>query len=186
MPGGKGGTSAYRGSVHPHRHLNAKKLYVLCRVVVPDTYRVSFAVGPAARVDHVEDRVGLTEVVEELVPQALALVGIGNKPRDIDEVDGNERDTVNTVAAGEVKAMAGAGRAHIRDAEVGIDGRKWVVGDLCIRHGSRLEKGRLSAVWFTCKREGDHRISSLSRVPGINRNRCTGSVEVFSLSMNRI
>jgi len=47
--------------------------------VVAGTDRVSFAVGPAARIDHVKDRIGLPEVVEELVAEALSLVRVGNK-----------------------------------------------------------------------------------------------------------
>src|SRR5208337_131993 len=155
--------------VHPHRHLVLEELHVLCRVVVSRTHRVSFAVGPTACVDDMEDSIGLPEVVEELVPETLALVCIRYEPGDIDEIDGDKPDTIHAVAARMAKALAGTGGAHVRNAKVGVDGRERVVGDLCIRHGGRLKKGRLSAVWFTCKREGDHRISSKVRISGSGR-----------------
>ena len=53
-------------------------------VVIAHAHRVAFAVGTAAGIDHVEDRICLTESIEELVAQPLALVGIRHKTGYID------------------------------------------------------------------------------------------------------
>lgn len=70
--------------------------------MVAGTHGIPFAVGPAAGIDDMEDRIRLPEVIEKLVAEALALVGVGNKPGDIDQVHGNEPAAVNAVAASDV------------------------------------------------------------------------------------
>ena len=73
-----------KNPVHPHCHLVDEELDILFRVMVPYPHRVTFTIGTAAGIDHVEDRIRLPEIVEELVAQSLALVGIRHETGYID------------------------------------------------------------------------------------------------------
>src|SRR5208337_1528737 len=140
--------------MHPHRHLKDEELDVLFRIMVSRPDRVSFAVSPATRIDDVEDRVGLPEVVKELVAQTLAFVRIRYKPCDIDKIHRHEAGAVNTVAAFYFQVRTRALCPHIPDTEVRVDGSERVIRDLSICHRGSLEKCRFSAVGFSRKSQG--------------------------------
>jgi hypothetical protein len=103
-----------------------------------------------------QDCIRLPEMIEELVTESLALVGIRDKAGDIDQVHGYKPVSVNTMTAFKVKAMAWAFRSHVRDAEVGVNSRERIIGNFGICHSCCLEKGRFSTVWFACESKSDH------------------------------
>ena len=77
------------------------------------------------------DRVGLADVGEELVAEALALARALHEARDVDELDGRGHDPLRVDDLGEpVEPSVG----HRHDADVGLDGGERVVGG--VRPGS--------------------------------------------------
>ena len=155
-PGGRGGTSACRGSRRPHCHFVGKELHILCRVVVScplqGCLRCQFRHLHRLRG---EWRQPARRLSRNWFPRPLPLCASGTSPATSIRSTATNRSRFNAVAAVTgFRPWEGQGRPHVSDAEIGVDSRIWVVGDLCIRHGGRLEKGPLSAVWFTCKREG--------------------------------
>jgi hypothetical protein len=99
-----------------------------------------------------EDRIGLPEMIEELVTEPLALVRIRDESRYIDHVHRDKTVPVNAFPAFDFEFFARALCAYITHPEIWVDGSKRVIGDLSIRQGRCLEKGRFSTVGFSCKR----------------------------------
>src|SRR6266581_947326 len=126
--------------------------HIVERVVGPDKDGVPFEVRPARRVDHMDEGARLSEVVQELVAEAPALVGFGHEPRDVEELDGNQ---ARAVLARRVVRLARssdfdvrARLAHVRDASIRVDRREGVVCDLHRRQRRRREERRLADVRF--------------------------------------
>lgn len=93
--------------------------------------------------DDLADRVGLADVREELVAQALALARTAHDARDVDEVDRRGEQLLRAEDLGEL-VQAGVGDAH--DAHVRLDGGERVVGRQHVVLGQGVEQGRLADI----------------------------------------
>jgi hypothetical protein len=99
--------------------------------------------GVLVRADHVEDRVGLPDVAEELVAEPLALMGAAYEPRDVVELDHLVHDWAGANRLGH------AVEALVRDAyhcHVRLERGERVVGLLGPGPGQRVEERRLPGV----------------------------------------
>ncbi len=93
--------------------------------------------------DDLADRVGLADVREELVAQALTLAGAPDDARDVDEVDGGGEDLLR----GEDLRELGQPRVgDADDADVRLDGGERVVGRQHVVLGQGVEQGRLADI----------------------------------------
>ncbi len=92
---------------------------------------------------HVGDRVGLADVGEELVPEALALGGARDQAGDVDELDDRRDHLQRLVDGGELRE---ARVGHFHHAHVRLDGAERIVlrGDAGL--GERVEERRLADV----------------------------------------
>src|SRR3970282_250167 len=85
-------------------------------------------VRPAARVDDVDERGRLAEVIEKLVPEAAPLVRTGDQARDVEDVDGHEPLAVLATPmdgpTGFADLRVRAPGADVRDAAVRLDRRE--------------------------------------------------------------
>ena len=117
-----------------------------------DRFHVRDGVDAAVRVhdvrvlvgaDDVDDRVGLPDVGEELVAEALALVRAGDESGDVVELDRVRDDLrrLDRVRNG-IESLV-ADRHH---GDVWLDRRKRVVGGLDCDAGERAEQRRLAGV----------------------------------------
>ena len=89
--------------------------------------------GVVVRADDVDDRVGLADVREELVAQALALVRARDQAGDVVEVDRVLDDVRGADGLGDaVEALVG----DRHDRDVRLDRRERVVGRLGARAAS--------------------------------------------------
>ena len=92
---------------------------------------------------HLADRVGLADVGEELVAQALALRGAADQAGDVGEPHRGRHDPRRVVQLGQL------GQARVGDADhadVRLDGGERVVGRQRARPGQRVEQGGLADV----------------------------------------
>jgi hypothetical protein len=88
-----------------------------------------------------QDGIRLPQVIEELVPESSAFVGIRDKTGDIDQVYGHETVSIPALTADQAELMARAAGSDVGNPEVRIDGGKRVVRYLGVGHGGRLKKG---------------------------------------------
>ena len=95
------------------------------------------------RAHDVHDRVGLADVRQEAVAQALALVRAGDEPGDVVEVDRVPHDLRG---ADRLRHLLQALVAHRHDRDVRLDRRERVVGRLRPRFGERVEQRGLARV----------------------------------------
>ncbi len=100
-------------------------------------------VGVLEVADHLADGVGLADVREELVAQALALVGALHQARDVHELDGGRHDAPGMDDLGQ---LAEAVVGHVDDPHVGIDRGERVVGGQAALLGERGEQRRFAHV----------------------------------------
>ena len=117
-----------------------------------DGFHVGGGVDLAVHMDHVgvaeeahdlADGVGLADVREELVAQALALARAFHQTRDVDELHRRRDDLRGMVDLRElIEARIGDGH----DAHVGLDGRERVVRREAALVGERREQGRFADV----------------------------------------
>ena len=89
------------------------------------------------------DGIGLANVGQELVAQALALVGALHQTCDVDELD---RRRHNAARVNDVGKLLQAAIGHIDDTHVGVDRGKRVVGGKAGLFGKRGEQRRLAHV----------------------------------------
>ena len=89
------------------------------------------------------DGVGLANVGQELVAQALALVGTLHQASDVDKLD---RSRHNTAGVDDVGELLQAAIGHIDDTHVRVDRGKRVVGGKAGLFGKRGEQRRLAHV----------------------------------------
>ena len=89
------------------------------------------------------DGVGLANVGQELVAQALALVGALHQTCDVDELD---RSRHNAARVDDIGELLQAAIGHIDDTHVGVDRGKRVVGGKAGLFGKRGEQRRLAHV----------------------------------------
>ena len=112
---------------------------VLRRDLTLDVHHVRVAEGA----DHLTGRVGLTDVGEELVAQALALARAAHQPGDVDE---RHRRRDRTGAVEQRGQLVEPGIRHAHDADVGVDRRERIVRGEHGVLGQRVEQGRLPDV----------------------------------------
>lgn len=112
---------------------------VLRRDLAVDVHDVLVLEGP----DDLADRVGLADVREELVAQALALRRAAHDARDVDEVDRRGEDLLGVEDLGE-DGQARVGDAD--DADVGLDRGERVVGRQHVVLGQGVEQGRFADI----------------------------------------
>ncbi|GAA3220338.1 hypothetical protein GCM10020256_26270 [Streptomyces thermocoprophilus] len=93
--------------------------------------------------DDLADRVGLTDVREELVAQALTLGGAAHDARDVDEVDRRREDALR---AEDLRQLGQPGVGDADDADVRLDGGERVVGRQHVVLGQGVEQGRLADI----------------------------------------
>ena len=89
------------------------------------------------------DGIGLADVCQELVAQALALVGTLHQASDVDELD---RRRHNAARVNDVGKLLQAAIGHVDDTHVGVDRGKRVVGGKAGLFGKRGEQRRLAHV----------------------------------------
>ena len=97
----------------------------------------------AVRADDVDERVGLADVREELVAEALALVRAGDEAGDVVEGD---RVPDDLARADDLRDLLEALVDHGHDGDVRLDRRERVVGGLRAGLGERVEQRGLAGV----------------------------------------
>ena len=117
-----------------------------------DDLDVGDRVHPAGHVDHVvvvetahhvDDGVGLADVAQELVAQALALAGPGHQAGDVDELDDGRHHTLRLHDGRQLRQPR---VGHLDHADVGLDGAERVVLGRDAGLGERVEEGGLADV----------------------------------------
>ncbi len=93
--------------------------------------------------DDVRDRVGLADVRQELVAEALALRGAGHQPGDIDELHGRRNDFLRL---GDVRQRLQARIGHLDHADVRLDRAERIVLGRDLRRRERIEQCRFANV----------------------------------------
>lgn len=97
-----------------------------------------------------DEHIGLTQVIEELVAHPLAVMRSGNEPGDIDELDGNEARLTDAIAVARRRFSSeirtGITRTHMTDAGIRLDRRERIIRDEHVSHRRRLEERRLAAI----------------------------------------
>ena len=97
----------------------------------------------AEEAHHLRDSVGLADVREELVAEALPLARSGHQTRDVDELDRGGHDLRRMVDLGQrLQAVVG----HRHDAHVGLDGGERVIGGQTALVGHRREQRGLADI----------------------------------------
>ncbi len=102
-------------------------------------------------VHHVDQRVGVPQVVQELVAQPLALVRAGDEPGHVEQLDGHAAPAVVTGAVvglapvGHAMARAGAVDLEVADGALGVDGGEAGAGGRV--SASRARVVRVDTVW---------------------------------------
>jgi len=137
-------------ALYPLIDLPLKEDDVLHRIVASRPHGVALRVRGAAGVDDVDEGVGLPQVVQELVAQPFAQMGVGDEAGHVQELDRHQPDPV---LAGGVPGLAfdievqvrapGTYEAH---ALVGLDGGERIVCDLGRGHRGRREECGLAHV----------------------------------------
>ena len=94
--------------------------------------------------DHMDHRVGLPDIGQELVSQALALAGALHQSRDVHKFNDRRGLLVRFVHLRQlVQPLVGDGH----HAHVGVDGAEGIVGAFRARVGNGVEQSRLSNIW---------------------------------------
>ncbi|GHG70784.1 hypothetical protein GCM10018980_65770 [Streptomyces capoamus] len=93
--------------------------------------------------DDLADRVGLADVREELVAQALTLGGAAHDAGDVDEVDRGRKDALRLEDRGQ---LCEAAVGHADHADVRLDRGERVVGREHVVLGQGVEQGRLADI----------------------------------------
>ena len=91
----------------------------------------------------VQDRVGLADVAQEPVAQALAAVGVGHQAGDVVELD---RVGSDLRGAHHLRHPVEPGVGHRDHRHVGLDGGERIVGGVGAGPRQRVEQGRLAGV----------------------------------------
>src|SRR5437016_2690366 len=111
---------------------------------------VPLEVRPSGRIDHMNESGRLSQVIEELVPEAAAFVGLRHKPRDVQHLN---RDQTRTALAGGILRLAGPAELEMRtllpdvgDAVIGLDRREGIVCDVDWGERGRSEERGLPYV----------------------------------------
>ena len=105
----------------------------------------------------VGDRGHFADVGEELVAEALALVGALHQAGDVDELDRRGHDRRDAIPFGVQlgeRREPGVGNGH--DADVLVDGGEGVVGRLDASLGDRVEQGALPDVGKAHDADSEH------------------------------
>ena len=93
-------------------------------------------IGILEAAKHVDDRVGLTDIGEELVPQPLALAGTAHETGNVDDLHRRRDDALRVDDLGEgIEPFV----RHGDRAEVGLNGAEGEVGRLRLGIGERIE-----------------------------------------------
>ena len=137
-----------RGFFHPalhHLQVRHHQLHV-DDVDVPPGVRAALHVNDVLVVkaaDHVDDGVGLPDVGQELVAQALALAGALHQSGDVHEFDDRRGLLIRLIHLRQlVQPVVG----HGHHAHVGVDGAEGIVGALRAGVGDGVEQGGLADV----------------------------------------
>ncbi|CAM5640615.1 hypothetical protein SAURM35S_07392 [Streptomyces aurantiogriseus] len=117
--------------------------------------------------DDLADRVGLPDVRQELVAQALALARAAHDARDVDEVDGRREDPLRVE---DLRQLGEAGVGDADHAHVGLDRGERVVGRQHVVLGQGVEQGRLADIRQTDDSDRERHVatsrSERARGPG--------------------
>ncbi len=114
--------------------------------------QAALGVRPAGEVDDLDEPIRCAEVVQELVTQALSLVGSGNEAGDVDQLDRHPPRAVDALG---VPRGARAPALHVRargpdggHTSVRFDRRERVGCHRHVEQRQRVEEGRLPDVRF--------------------------------------
>ena len=129
-----------------------------------DHFNITHRIDAAHGVDHVavfeaphymNDRVDLSNIGEELVAEALALAGAGDKAGDVDKLDGGGNDDISLC---DFLKNVGPFIGHNHDADVGFDGAKRVVCSFGLARASEgVEESGLADVGQTDDASFEHK-----------------------------
>ena len=108
-----------------------------------DAARHVHDVGVFEAAHHVRDRVGLADVRQELVAQALALRRAGHQARDVDEFHRGGHDLLGL---DDLRQRVEPRIRHRHDAHVRIDGAERIVLRRDLRARQRVEQRGLADV----------------------------------------
>ena len=136
--------------------------------VVP-TGHLALSICGARDIDNVDESVGMAQVVEELVAEALALVGSRDKTGNIEQLYRNRAAAINTRAIAwlapglEVKARAGTLNLQVSNGSLRVDGGE-SGGDIMsdghrANHGTRVWKRAIRKI--SCSQERSQISSSV-------------------------
>ena len=92
----------------------------------------------------VHDGIGLTDVRQELVTEALTLGGTLDETRDIDELDHRRHDLLRIIQCAQLLETL---IRHSDDTDVRLDRTERVVGRLCARLRNCVKQCRLADIW---------------------------------------
>ena len=95
---------------------------------------------------HVDDGVGLADVGQKLVAQALPPGGPLHQSGDVHELDHRRGSLLGVV---HLRQLVQTGVGHRHHAHVGVDGAEGVVGALRAGVGNGVEQGALSHIGET-------------------------------------
>ena len=141
----------FRGLLHPaldHLQIRHHQLHV-DDVDVPPGVRAALHVNDVLVVkaaDHVDDGVGLPDVGQELVAQALALAGALHQSGDVHEFDDRRGLLIRLIHLRQLVQPLVRHRYH---AHVGVDGAERIVGALGAGVGDGVEQGRFAHIGQT-------------------------------------
>ena len=99
-----------------------------------------------------------SQSIQKFVPKALAQVSVRHQAGNVDQLDGDEPHPVLASSATLLnpQILAGAGDAHIRDAMVGVDRGKGIVGYIHLYQGRSLEKGGFARIRLSSQPDREH------------------------------
>src|SRR5206468_11379854 len=145
---------------------------------------------PSGRGDHVDERAGLAEIVEEFVAYAAALVRLWDQPSDIEQLD---RDEASASLTGCILRLAGMAEVVVRTslpneghASIRLDCCERIVCNLDRRERRRSEESGLADVRFP----DDPQLHEVTNVllpqvplwPGRQTNSCAHSAATKDLA----
>ena len=135
---------------NPVREFVLEEVNVLNGIVTPRGNRVPFEIGYSGCIEHMYEDTGLPQVIEELVPEATALVGVRHKPRDVEHL---HRDQPCAALAGGIVWLARPAEFEVRTLlpDVGnpvirLDRGEGIVRDVDRGERCRSEEGGLPHV----------------------------------------
>ena len=102
-----------------------------------------YNIGILEAAKHVDDRVGLADIGEELVAQPLTLAGAAHEPGDVYDLHRRRDDALWVDDVGEgIEPLI----RHGDRAEVGLNGAEGEVGRLRLGIGERIEESGLADI----------------------------------------